>query len=102
MHASGGESGGRGIVQLRVPKARDEDESDAGESAPDIRESEGEQEEGSHLTGLARVEFHYRQLLREEQERSAKSLAPVPAERCGYREGTVRKYLGQIKRAADV
>ncbi|MEE1805165.1 hypothetical protein [Streptomyces sp. BE133] len=89
-----------------VPKARDEDEPDTGELAPDIRESkavqEAEQQDGSHLTGPARVEFHYRQLPPGEQERSAKALAPVLAERCGYQEGTVRKYLGPIKRAAGV
>ncbi|MFF1651708.1 hypothetical protein [Streptomyces sp. NPDC058240] len=106
VHASGGESGSRGIVQVRVPDARDEDEPDTGESAPVLRESEAvqeaEQEDGSHLTGPARVEFHYRQLPPEEQERSAKALAPVLAERCGYQEGTVRKYLGKIKRAASV
>ncbi|MGW2182664.1 DUF2637 domain-containing protein, partial [Streptomyces sp. NPDC001732] len=106
VHASGGESGGRNIVQVRVPKAWDEDEPDAGEQAPEPRESEGEQEtgqeDGSHLTGPARVEFHYRQLPPEEQERSAKALAPVLAELCGYREGTVRKYLGQIKRTTGV
>lgn len=45
------------------------------------------------------MEFHYRQLSPEEQKRSAKALAPVLAERCGYQEGTVRKYLGPIKRA---
>ncbi|MCX5112326.1 DUF2637 domain-containing protein [Streptomyces sp. NBC_00378] len=102
VHASGEESGGRSIVQARVPKPRDEDESDAGESAPGISEGEVDQEDGSHLTGPARVEFHYRQLPPQEQELSAKALAPVLAERCGYREGTVRKYLGQIKRAAGV
>ncbi|GGV97633.1 hypothetical protein GCM10015535_69450 [Streptomyces gelaticus] len=102
VHASGGESGGRSIVQARVPKPRHEDEPDAGEPAPDISEGEAEQADGSHLTGPARVEFHYRQLPPGEQELSAKALAPVLAERCGYREGTVRKYLGQIKRAADM
>ncbi|MDK0524827.1 DUF2637 domain-containing protein [Streptomyces sp. ML-6] len=106
VHASGGESGGRSVVQVRVPKARDEDEPDAGEPAPESRESEGEQgtgrEDGFHLTGPARVEFHYRQLPPEEQARSAKALAPALAELCGYREGTVRKYLGQIKRTTGM
>ncbi|MEV7857241.1 hypothetical protein AB0Q92_41475, partial [Streptomyces sp. NPDC088183] len=102
VHASGGENGGRSVVQVRVPHARGENDLDAGESVPDMRESEVEQADGSHLTGPARVEFHYRQLSPQEQELSAKALAPVLAERCGYREGTVRKYLGQIKRAADV
>ncbi|MFG2885720.1 DUF2637 domain-containing protein [Streptomyces sp. NPDC048297] len=110
VHASGLESGGRSVVQARVPKARDEAEPDAEfdaeEPASDSRESEEERqaepEDGSHLTGPARVEFHYRQLPLEEQERSAKALAPILAERCGYREGTVRKYLGEIKRAASV
>ncbi|MET8747246.1 hypothetical protein ABZV72_38190, partial [Streptomyces sp. NPDC004728] len=103
VHAS---AGGRGTVQARVPKPRDEDEPVAGESAPDISgsnaEQEAEQQDGLHLTGPARVEFHYRQLSPEEQQLSAKALAPVLAERCGYQEGTVRKYLGPIKRAAGV
>ncbi|WP_206433897.1 hypothetical protein [Streptomyces sp. ADI95-17] len=106
VHASGGEGSGRSVVQVRVPEPRDEDEPDAKEPAPNIRESKAEQEveqhDGSHLTGPARVEFHYRQLSPEEQQLSAKALAPVLAERCGYQEGTVRKYLGPIKRAASV
>ncbi|MGW2089306.1 hypothetical protein [Streptomyces sp. NPDC001880] len=102
VHASGGEGGGRSVVQVRVPQARGEDDLDAGESVPDMRESEVEPADGSHLTGPARVEFHYRQLSLQEWELSAKALAPVLAERCGYREGTVRKYLGQIKRAAGM
>ncbi|MFB7083383.1 hypothetical protein ACFCYO_39050, partial [Streptomyces sp. NPDC056308] len=106
VHASGQESSGRSIVQVRVSKPRDEDDPGAGELAPDARESKSEQEadqqDGSHLTGPARVEFHYRRLSPEEQKRSAKALAPVLAERCGYQEGTVRKYLGPIKRAAGV
>ncbi|MFB8031704.1 hypothetical protein ACFC5Z_01855, partial [Streptomyces sp. NPDC056004] len=103
VHAS---SGGRSAVQARVPKPRDEDEPETRELAPDISgsnaEQEAEQQDGSHLTGPARVEFHYRQLSAEEQQLSAKALAPVLAERCGYQEGTVRKYLGPIKRAAGV
>ncbi|MFF9569949.1 DUF2637 domain-containing protein [Streptomyces sp. NPDC014685] len=106
VHASGGESGGRSIVQVRVPRVQDEEKLDAGELATEPRQSEGEQgtgrEDGSHLTGPARVEFHYRKLPPEEQVRSAKALAPVLAELCGYREGTVRKYLGQIKRTTGV
>ncbi|MEV8457593.1 hypothetical protein AB0467_33495, partial [Streptomyces sp. NPDC052095] len=106
VHASGEESGGRSIVQARVPSPRDENGSDAEEPTPEPREYEGEQEaaqeDGSHLAGPARVEFHYRQLPPEEQARSAKALAPVLAELCGYREGTVRKYLGPIKRTTGV
>ncbi|MFJ4576834.1 DUF2637 domain-containing protein [Streptomyces sp. NPDC088846] len=105
-HAVHASAGGRSAVQARVPKPRDEDEPVAGESAPDISgsnaEQEAEQQDGLHLTGPARVEFHYRQLSPEEQQLSAKALAPVLAERCGYQEGTVRKYLGPIKRAASV
>ncbi|MFF1349728.1 hypothetical protein ACFVZJ_27725, partial [Streptomyces sp. NPDC058322] len=106
VHASRRESSGRSVVQVRVPKPRDEGEPDAEASAPDIRESEveqdAEQQDGSHLTGPARVEFHYRKLSPQEQQLSAKALAAILAERCGYQEGTVRKYLGPIKRAAGV
>ncbi|MGW1848961.1 hypothetical protein ACWCQ3_42145, partial [Streptomyces sp. NPDC001966] len=103
VHAS---AGGRSAVQARVPKPRDEDEHDAEESAPNLSGSnakqEAEQQDGSHLTGPARVEFYYRQLSPEEQQLSVKSLAPVLAKRCDYQESTVRKYLGPIKRAAGV
>ncbi|MFZ3562852.1 DUF2637 domain-containing protein [Streptomyces sp. BH097] len=104
-HASEAESGGRSIVQLRVPEAREAEDHDGPEPTVEDREETEEwpteQEDGSHLTGPARVEFHYRKLPQEEQEMSAKALAPLLAERCGYAEGTVRKYLGAIKKQAN-
>ncbi|MFG3134274.1 DUF2637 domain-containing protein, partial [Streptomyces tendae] len=107
VHASGAESGARGVVQMRLRPSMKEKADDAevpadGDGSGTGMEPETEQEDGSHLTGPARVEFHYRKLSPEEQERSAKSLAPLLAERCGYAEGTVRKYLGTIKRGVGV
>ncbi|UZK58247.1 hypothetical protein NEH16_32945 [Streptomyces drozdowiczii] len=60
-----------------------------------------EEEPGSSvpLLGPALVEYHYRELSPEEQQRSANALAPVLAEQTGYAVGTVRKYIGQIKRS---
>ncbi|MFD5786694.1 DUF2637 domain-containing protein [Streptomyces sp. NPDC127037] len=51
------------------------------------------------LIGPALVEHHYRALSPEERQRSANALAPVLAEKTGYAVGTVRKYIGQIKRS---
>ncbi|WP_425824637.1 DUF2637 domain-containing protein [Streptomyces fractus] len=103
-NASEAEGSVRSIVQLRVPEAREAEDQDGLEPIVEDRKETGEwpaeQEDGSYLTGPTRVEFHYRKLPSEEQERSAKSLAPLLAERCGYAEGTVRKYLGAIKRQA--
>ncbi|MET7928433.1 hypothetical protein ABZT43_31530 [Streptomyces sp. NPDC005349] len=50
------------------------------------------------LTGIDLVEFHYRQLPSAAQGKSAKSLAPELAALCGYAEGTVRKYIGEMRR----
>ncbi|MFD5728928.1 hypothetical protein ACFWMT_22895, partial [Streptomyces sp. NPDC058368] len=51
------------------------------------------------LIGPALVEHHYRALQPEERQRSANALAPALAEKTGYAVGTVRKYIGQIKRS---
>ncbi|MFB8211103.1 DUF2637 domain-containing protein [Streptomyces sp. NPDC056010] len=56
-------------------------------------------EEPTSLTGPALVEHHYRALPLEQQQWSANALAPVLAEKTGYTAGTVRKYIGQIKRS---
>ncbi|WUT01801.1 DUF2637 domain-containing protein (plasmid) [Streptomyces sp. NBC_00708] len=57
-----------------------------------------EEEPAAPLMGPALVEHHYRALSPQEQQRSANALAPVLAEKTGYAVGTVRKYIGQIKR----
>ncbi|WP_333733765.1 DUF2637 domain-containing protein [Streptomyces sp. IBSBF 3010] len=68
---------------------------------PEPGQSAEEEEPGSSvpLLGPALVEYHYRELSPEEQQRSANALAPVLAEQTGYAVGTVRKYIGQIKRS---
>ncbi|MFJ3091523.1 DUF2637 domain-containing protein [Streptomyces sp. NPDC086838] len=58
-----------------------------------------EEEPVAPLTGPALVEHHYRALSPQERQRSANALAPVLAEKTGYAVGTVRKYIGQIKRS---
>ncbi|MBO0511919.1 hypothetical protein J0695_08830, partial [Streptomyces beijiangensis] len=52
------------------------------------------------LKGIGLVEFHYRALPEEQREMSANALAPLLAERTGYKIGTVRKYIGTIKQNA--
>ncbi|MFF8556461.1 hypothetical protein ACF058_26980 [Streptomyces sp. NPDC015501] len=52
------------------------------------------------LSGLEVVAARYRELPAEERARSANALAPLLAEGTGYTVGTVRKYLGDIKRTA--
>lgn len=104
---------GRVSVQVRLPLA-DEQAAEAGLSADDgevttppedvLQElaGEGEPEQAvvpADLKGIGLVEFYYRALGPQEQAMSANSLAPVFAARTGYKVGTVRKYLGAIKKA---
>ncbi|MEV6726245.1 DUF2637 domain-containing protein [Streptomyces xanthochromogenes] len=99
-------------VQVRIPLDHEElPESglvDVGgeRSAPGdaVQEPPGDDEDAkaaasADLKGIGLVEFFYRALPPEEQAMSANSLAPVLAERTGYKVGTVRKYLGAIKKA---
>ncbi|MFD9637367.1 hypothetical protein ACFWX8_43105, partial [Streptomyces violascens] len=104
---------GRVSVQVRIPPAREElaesglpavGSETAVLAADAVQESVVEDEvvkaaAPADLKGIALVEFYYRALPPEEQAMSANSLAPVLAERTGYKVGTVRKYLGAIKKA---
>jgi hypothetical protein len=83
----------RAVVQVLLPES---------DGADPVEEPEAEQVPepvpGAELSGIDRVEFHYRELPPEMQARSAKALAPDLAEVCGYAEGTVRKYIGELRR----
>ncbi|MCX4523854.1 DUF2637 domain-containing protein [Streptomyces anulatus] len=92
---------GRRVVQVRIP---DGEEPDQASSSNDRDDEQPEQDvtpdqEPTPLTGAELVAARYRELPAEEASRSANSLAPQLAEGTGYTVGTVRKYLGDIKRA---
>uniref|UniRef100_UPI002156122A DUF2637 domain-containing protein n=1 Tax=Streptomyces sp. SM11 TaxID=565557 RepID=UPI002156122A len=98
--ASAGRAGERhGTVHLRAPE-RDGEQA----SSPTAREKEKPaqerpEQEPAILTGPRLVASRYWELSAEERSSSANSLAPLLAEGTGYTVGTVRKYLGDIKRA---
>ncbi|MCX4451680.1 DUF2637 domain-containing protein [Streptomyces sp. NBC_01789] len=96
-------------AQVRIPAPADSPEQtrdvlpepELGEPAERDEPGSGdgrEEEPAVPLMGPALVEHHYRALSPQEQQRSANALAPVLAEKTGYAVGTVRKYIGQIKR----
>ncbi|MFD5344673.1 hypothetical protein ACFWJY_13130, partial [Streptomyces anulatus] len=92
---------GRRVVQARIP---DDEEPDQASPSYDRDDEQPEQgltpdQEPTPLTGAELVAARYRELRAEERSRSANSLAPELAEGTGYTVGTVRKYLGDIKRA---
>ncbi|WP_331735730.1 DUF2637 domain-containing protein (plasmid) [Streptomyces anulatus] len=92
---------GRRVVQVRIP---DGEEPDQASPSNDRDDEQPEQDvtpdqEPTPLTGAELVAVRYRELRAEERSRSANSLAPELAEGTGYTVGTVRKYLGDIKRA---
>ncbi|MFE8977589.1 hypothetical protein ACFYM7_29800 [Streptomyces cyaneofuscatus] len=62
-------------------------------------EEEAPAHEERVLSGAEVVAARYGELPAEERARSANALAPLLAEGTGYTVGTVRKYLGDIKRA---
>ncbi|MFL0028435.1 DUF2637 domain-containing protein [Streptomyces sp. NBUL23] len=91
----------RRVVQMRIP-----DDEKLGQAPPSAgRDDEPSDREEtpdpdpSPLTGSELVAARYRELPAEERSRSANSLAPQLAEGTDYTVGTVRKYLGDIKRA---
>ncbi|MFJ8848423.1 hypothetical protein ACIRFF_36680 [Streptomyces cyaneofuscatus] len=85
------------MVDIRIP---DEGEhAQASQDGRDDDQPEQEQPEPPPLTGAALVAERYWELPVEERARSANSLAPELAEGTNYTVGTVRKYLGDIKRA---
>ncbi len=92
---------GRRVVQVRIP---DGEEPEQASPSNDRDDEQPEQDvtpdqEPSPLTGAELVAARYWELPAEERSRSANSLAPELAEGTPYRVGTVRKYLGDIKRA---
>ncbi|MER0443243.1 DUF2637 domain-containing protein [Streptomyces sp. Edi4] len=103
---------GRVSVQVRIPLEHEEPsesglmdvDSETSAPADAVQQTAGDDEDAkaaapADLKGIGLVEFFYRALPQEEQAMSANSLAPVLAERTGYKVGTVRKYLGAIKKA---
>ncbi|EHM31537.1 hypothetical protein SPW_0063 [Streptomyces sp. W007] len=92
---------GRRVVQVRIP---DDEERDQASPSNDRDDEQAEQaetpdQEPPPLTGAELIAARYRELRAEERSRSANSLAPELAEGTPYKVGTVRKYLGDIKRA---
>ncbi|MEV4976018.1 DUF2637 domain-containing protein, partial [Streptomyces scopuliridis] len=107
---------GRVSVQVRIPAQPDEadpvpaspDPGTAfGEESDDAPEAEQDQQQPaspppapSGLKGVGLVEHYYRHLPGELQQLSANELAITLAEMTGYKEGTVRKYIGDIRKTA--
>ncbi len=91
----------RRVVQMRIPEGEETGGASPAdgpdEAQPDRDEPSGQG--SSQLTGAELVTARYLELPAEERSRSANSLALLLAEGTGYTVGTVRKYLGDIKRA---
>jgi hypothetical protein len=112
VNASRAEDAGRVAIQMRIgererersqrqeaPAAERAGEApDAGTGALAEPEPSGAAPAGAKPSGMNLVEFHYRQLSPGSQAKSAKALAPELAARSGYAEGTVRKYIGEMRR----
>ncbi|WP_229898124.1 DUF2637 domain-containing protein, partial [Streptomyces anulatus] len=92
---------GRRVVQVRIPDGEEPDQASPSNDRDDEQPEQEEtpDQEPTPLTGAELVAARYRELPAEERSRSANSLAPELAEGTGYTVGTVRKYLGDIKRA---
>ncbi|WP_256726345.1 DUF2637 domain-containing protein [Streptomyces sp. MNU77] len=92
---------GRRVVQARIPDAEEPDQASPSSGRDDEQPEQDVTpgQEPTPLTGAELVAARYRELPAEERSRSANSLAPQLAEGTGYTVGTVRKYLGDIKRA---
>ncbi|MFZ4278242.1 DUF2637 domain-containing protein [Streptomyces arboris] len=104
---------GRRVVQIRIPEPHGGDRTPAhtppGDGAEEPArkpvepvepvEEEAPMHEERVLSGAEVVAARYRELPEEERARSANALAPLLAEGTDYTVGTVRKYLGDIKRA---
>ncbi|WP_240653801.1 DUF2637 domain-containing protein [Streptomyces sp. AcE210] len=107
VNASRAEDAGRVAVQMLIPerKSRQAPAAEPAGEAPDAGSGAlAEAEPGTAApaeakpSGIDLVEFHYRQLPPESQAKSAKALAPELAALSGYAEGTVRKYIGELRR----
>ncbi|MFJ3438969.1 DUF2637 domain-containing protein [Streptomyces cyaneofuscatus] len=101
---------GRRVVQIRLPEPHGGDRTPAQAPPGDGAEEPArkpvvpvEEKAPAHeervLSGAEVVAARYGELPAEERARSANALAPLLAEGTGYTVGTVRKYLGDIKRA---
>ncbi|MEV7253810.1 hypothetical protein AB0N96_35730, partial [Streptomyces cyaneofuscatus] len=105
---------GRRVVRIRIPEPHGGDRTPAhtppGDGAEEparkpvepvelVEEEEAPAHEERVLSGAEVVAARYRELPEEERARSANALAPLLAEGTDYTVGTVRKYLGDIKRA---
>ncbi|MEU0002681.1 hypothetical protein ABZ069_37940, partial [Streptomyces microflavus] len=98
---------GRRVVQIRIPEPHGGDRTPAhappgnGAEEPERQPTDEEAPvyEERVLSGAEVVAARYRELPAEERARSANALAPLLAEGTDYTVGTVRKYLGEIKRA---
>ncbi|MDI3408337.1 DUF2637 domain-containing protein [Streptomyces cavernicola] len=113
--AAADRTGSRRIVQMRLPHEEpiptaDADvappiaaANDAGEATQSTEEAKGARDfapAAAGLKGADRVEFYYRQLSSAQKGLSANLLAPLLAAASGYKEGTVRKYIGALRRGA--
>ncbi|MFJ9188535.1 hypothetical protein ACIRQO_36465, partial [Streptomyces anulatus] len=92
---------GRRVVQVRIPDGEGPHHASPSNDRDDEQPEQDvtPDQEPTPLTGAELVAARYRELPAEERSRSANSLAPQLAEDTPYKVGTVRKYLGDIKRA---
>ncbi|MFB7896129.1 DUF2637 domain-containing protein [Streptomyces xiamenensis] len=93
-------------LDVLIPaQGRDEPDSDR----VDAERSEADEEPQAELPrdysgwdGRAAVKDAYGRLSEEEREKSIRKLAPLLAELTGFRQGTIRIYLGEIRREEEV
>ncbi|MFE4254387.1 DUF2637 domain-containing protein [Streptomyces sp. NPDC056910] len=104
----------RVVVQMRIPAKADainpepaakepESQGAGSDDVPHPGEGQEQQEtlsprDSSELKGQALVEFHYQQLSPKLRQLSANELAPQLVDLTGYKEGTVRKYIGMVRK----
>ncbi|MFJ7416886.1 hypothetical protein ACIQWZ_39770 [Streptomyces sp. NPDC098077] len=88
-------------MQVRIPDGEEPDQASSSSDRDDAQPEQGvtPDQKPTPLTGAELVAARYRELRAEERSRSANSLTPDLAEGTVYTVGTVRKYLGDIKRA---
>ncbi len=91
----------RRVAQMRIPEGEETSEASPPSCHHDTQpeREEAPDRESSPLTGAELMAARYWELSADERSRSALSLAPQLAEGTPYKVGTVRKYLGDIKRA---
>ncbi|MGW2748449.1 DUF2637 domain-containing protein [Streptomyces sp. NPDC001450] len=99
------------VVQMRIPDEPNEPEPATPETPSDEVEEEpaadGDQPQEAAaappapdgLKGVELVAWHYRQLPEDQRRLSANELAPQLVEMTGYKQNTVRKYIGDIRKA---